>query len=84
VVEYGPGTGAFTEVILNLMTPASRLIATERNQGFYRVLMNKISDVRLTIFNLPALEVSENRAGGSFSCSPHAAGHSLCPAPTFL
>ena len=59
VVEYGPGTGAFTEVILNLMTPASRLIATERNQEFYRVLMNKISDVRLTIFNQCAGNVLE-------------------------
>jgi phospholipid N-methyltransferase len=59
VVEYGPGTGAFTEVILNLMTPASRLIAIERHQEFCRVLMNKISDDRLTIFNQCAGHVLE-------------------------
>ena len=59
VVEYGPGTGAFTEVILNLMTSASRLIAIERNQEFCRVLMNRISDDRLTVFNQCAGNVLE-------------------------
>lgn len=57
VVEYGPGTGAFTEVILNHMTPGSRLIAIERNHEFCRVLMNKIKDGRLSVFNQCAGEV---------------------------
>jgi len=63
VIEYGPGTGAFTEVILNLMTPASRLIAIERNREFCRVLMNKISDGRLTVFNQCAGNVLDILSG---------------------
>lgn len=59
VVEYGPGTGVFTEWILSRMTPASRLIAIERNRDFYRVLANRISDPRLTVFNQCAGNVRE-------------------------
>ncbi|HPC73508.1 MAG TPA: methyltransferase domain-containing protein [Syntrophales bacterium] len=51
VVEYGPGTGVFTDAMLNLMTPASRLVAIERNHDFCRVLEKKISDRRLAVFN---------------------------------
>ncbi len=51
VVEYGPGTGIFTGILLNYMTENSRLIAIERNQNFCHILQKHIPDPRLEVFN---------------------------------
>ncbi|MBU1205335.1 MAG: methyltransferase [Proteobacteria bacterium] len=51
IVEYGPGTGAFTVNLLNNMTGNSRLIAIERNPNFCRILEKGPLDPRLKIFN---------------------------------
>lgn len=48
VVEYGPGDGTITKVMLGKMTPRSRIIAIETNRAFIRHLA-KISDPRLII-----------------------------------
>jgi len=51
VVEYGPGTGVFTGILLNYMTENSRLIAIERNQNFCHILQKHLLDSRLEIIN---------------------------------
>lgn len=51
IVEYGPGTGAFTVNLLNSMTDNSRLIAIERNPNFCRILQKDRVDPRLKIFH---------------------------------
>lgn len=50
VVEYGPGTGPFTQILLERLTPGSRLVAIETNQGFVE-LLRKIPDRRLQVFH---------------------------------
>lgn len=57
LVEYGPGTGCFTEYILEKMSPDSRFILIEKNKNFYDILKNKISDDRVFIYNSSASDV---------------------------
>lgn len=51
IIEYGPGTGAFTVPLLDRMHPDARLIAIERNRNFFQILSREISDGRLEIHN---------------------------------
>jgi len=51
IIEYGPGTGAFTVPLLERMRPDSRLIAIERNSNFFQILRREISDGRLELHN---------------------------------
>jgi len=41
IVEYGPGTGAFTEKILNKKEYSTIFIAIEYNKDFYEILRDK-------------------------------------------
>lgn len=41
IVEYGPGTGAFTEKILNKKKYSTIFIAIEYNKDFYEILRYK-------------------------------------------
>jgi phospholipid N-methyltransferase len=50
ILEYGPGTGNFTEPLLKNMTENSKLIAIEKNSDFCRVLQRSIQDPRLILF----------------------------------
>ncbi|MFW6389843.1 MAG: class I SAM-dependent methyltransferase [Halanaerobiales bacterium] len=43
IVEYGPGTGVFTEKILEKSTK-TEIVAIENNNKFYKILQNKFSD----------------------------------------
>ncbi|MBM4332832.1 MAG: methyltransferase domain-containing protein [Deltaproteobacteria bacterium] len=49
IVEYGPGTGVFTENLLRNMSAKSRLIAIERNPSFYQILQREFVDSRLKV-----------------------------------
>jgi phospholipid N-methyltransferase len=49
VVEYGPGTGPFTRMLLERLPPGSRLILIERNPDFVR-LLRKLRDPRAAVF----------------------------------
>jgi len=44
IVEYGSGTGAFTEKILNKKKHSTIFIAIECNINFYEILKNKFRD----------------------------------------
>lgn len=50
IVEYGPGTGVFTEKLLEKMHPNSMLIIFEINEVFFEEL-KKIKDTRLIVVN---------------------------------
>jgi phospholipid N-methyltransferase len=50
ILEYGPGTGNFTEPLLKNMNENSKLIAIEKNSDFCRVLQKSIQDPRLFLF----------------------------------
>lgn len=41
IVEYGPGTGAFTELLLARKRPETRLILIEQNPAFFRRLFSR-------------------------------------------
>lgn len=51
IVEYGPGTGIFTDNLLKNMPGDSKLIAIERNRSFCRVLQKKIRDQRMLVYH---------------------------------
>ena len=51
IVEYGPGTGAFTIPLLGNMPENSKLVAIERNPSFCRYLKKHIQDPRLLVFH---------------------------------
>jgi len=44
IVEYGPGTGVFTERILNKKKDSTIFIAIEYNRDFYQILNDKFGD----------------------------------------
>jgi phospholipid N-methyltransferase len=44
IVEYGPGTGVFTEKILNKKKDGTIFIAIEYNTEFYKILKEKFKD----------------------------------------
>ena len=44
IVEYGPGTGVFTEKILNKKKDSTIFIAVEYNRDFYKILKEKFID----------------------------------------
>lgn len=50
ILEYGPGTGNFTNTLLKNMHDHARLIAIERNSDFCRILKKSINDPRLALF----------------------------------
>jgi phospholipid N-methyltransferase len=51
IVEFGPGTGAFTFEILKKLSPKSNLFVFEINEYFHQKLENKIKDNRVTFIN---------------------------------
>ena len=50
IVEYGPGTGVFTKILLQRMSPDSKLILIETNGDMISIL-KRINDSRVFIFN---------------------------------
>ncbi len=59
IVEYGPGTGVFSEYLLQHMGKDSRLILIERNENFHSILKEKIKDPRVMLFQDSAENVLE-------------------------
>ena len=57
VVELGPGTGVFTEELLNLIGPKTQLLIIEINASFYKLLKEKIQDPRVTLVNGSAADI---------------------------
>jgi phospholipid N-methyltransferase len=59
IIEYGPGTGVFTDYLLKHMKDSSQLIVIERNENFKSILQERIHDPRATIISDTAENVLE-------------------------
>jgi phospholipid N-methyltransferase len=49
VIEFGPGSGGFTEYLLRRLPPRARLVAVETNADFVRRLARRLDDPRLHV-----------------------------------
>ncbi|PSL35178.1 phospholipid N-methyltransferase [Planomicrobium soli] len=60
IVEYGPGTGVFTEQIIQKKRPDTKLLVFETNEKFYRLLKLKYGSLKnVYILNDSAEKVSD-------------------------
>ena len=60
IVEYGPGTGVFTDEILGRLKPGARLILLERNAGFAKRLAIKYENAQhVTVINDTAEQIGK-------------------------
>ena len=51
LIELGPGTGVFTDLIIEQMAKDAQLYVFEVNKNFYANLVDKINDPRVKILN---------------------------------
>jgi len=51
IIELGPGTGVFTDLIIEQMAKDAQLYVFELNKNFYANLVDKINDPRVKILN---------------------------------
>lgn len=51
IVELGPGTGVFTDLIIDKMAKDARLLVFELNDNFYHSLSSRIDDPRVQIIH---------------------------------
>jgi len=56
-VEYGPGVGTFTRVLLDCLGPDAKLVTIDTNSDFTRLLKRTIDDPRLIAVNGSAADV---------------------------
>lgn len=80
IVEYGPGTGVFSNFLLKNMRNDSRLILIERNKDFGCILQDKIHDPRVIIVN----ESAENVLETLRSCSESHADYIISGIPFIM
>ena len=60
VVEYGPGTGVFTEEILRRLAPDARFVCIEIIDDFHQELARRFSDPRMTLIHGSAADVERH------------------------
>lgn len=58
IVEYGPGTGVFSEYLLKQMQPSARLVLIEQNPDMFKCLKKTLTDKRVCFFNESAENVT--------------------------
>ena len=63
IVELGPGTGVFTELILNRMHPDAKLLVFELNDSFYQNLAKRFDDPRVQIIHDSAEKIADYTDG---------------------
>ena len=51
IVELGPGTGVFTDLIIEKMHPDAKLLVFELNDNFYDLLSKRIVDRRVQVIH---------------------------------
>lgn len=59
IIELGPGTGVFTDRLLELMHPESILLIFELNDTFFNQLANRIDDPRVHLIHDSAERLGE-------------------------
>lgn len=57
VVEYGPGTGVFTDEILKRLHPDARFLCIELMPDFYQALKGRYTDPRVILVNGSAADI---------------------------
>ena len=57
IAELGPGTGVFTQAILDQLAPDGRLLAVDTNAGFVEHLRREIPDARLQVREASAEQI---------------------------
>ncbi len=76
VVELGAGNGAVTKSLLTYLPPDGQLSCYEINQEFIKLLKDNVDDLRLSVLERSALEISNDFATNSVdmvvSCLPMA------------
>jgi phospholipid N-methyltransferase len=69
VVEFGPGTGSFTEALLVKLGPESHLIAIEKSDIFAAMLRRKFPDLDLVHGSVESLpQILEARGNRTADC----------------
>jgi phospholipid N-methyltransferase len=63
IVELGPGTGVFTELILNRMHPDAKLLVFELNDSFYQNIAKRFDDPRVQIIHDSAEKIADYTDG---------------------
>lgn len=51
IIELGPGTGVFTDIIMERMHPEAKLLVFELNDSFYHTLAGRINDPRVQVIH---------------------------------
>lgn len=51
IVELGPGTGVFTDLIIQRMRPDAKLLIFELNDAFHTTLNSRIIDTRVNVIH---------------------------------
>jgi len=59
LVELGPGTGVFTDIIIERMRDDAQLLVFELNDEFYHNLNNRINDPRVQIIHDSAENIAK-------------------------
>lgn len=59
IIELGPGTGVFTDRLLELMEPDCTLLIFELNDNFYHQLSDRIKDSRVQLIHDSAERLSD-------------------------
>ncbi len=59
IIELGPGTGVFTDVIIERMASDAHLVIFELNDTFYAALSKRIQDPRVHIIHDSAEKIEE-------------------------
>ncbi len=59
IIELGPGTGVFTDLIIEKMKPTSKLLVFELNDNFHASLNNRIKDPRVQIIHDSAEHIEQ-------------------------
>ena len=62
IVEYGPGTGVFTEQILKRLHPDARFVCIEVAEDFYSDLKARYADPRMELIHGSAADVRKHLA----------------------
>lgn len=60
VVEYGPGTGVFTDEILRRLAPDAKFLCIELLDDFYNTLKARYNDPRLILIHGSAADVEQH------------------------
>lgn len=59
IVELGPGTGVFTDQIIDRMSPFAKLLVFELNDDFFALLNKRINDPRVQIIHDSATNIAK-------------------------